>query len=204
MTLAAAEADAPRKRRSWVRRGSVTAAVVLALLAGLAALLRFGALTPFGRSLAEQALDGLNVGGYGRLHVEGLGGDVWRDFTLRRLTIADGHGVWLDAHAVRIRWDWPELLARRLKTISDPTRLAMLEAIRGAPYTVSDLATHFSLAQPTVSNHLKLLREAGIVSNHTVGGRRMLTVQPDVLADLVDHLGSLFALPERAGAGGGS
>jgi len=97
-----------------------------------------------------------------------------------------------------------ELLARRLKTISDPTRLAMLEAIRGAPYTVSDLATHFSLAQPTVSNHLKLLREAGIVSNHTVGGRRLLTVQPDVLADLVDHLGSLFALPERAGAGGGS
>ena len=88
--------------------------MVLALLAGLAALLRFGALTPFGRSLAEQALDGLNVGGYGRLHVEGLGGDVWRDFTLRRLTIADGHGVWLDAHAVRIRWDWPELLARRL------------------------------------------------------------------------------------------
>jgi DNA-binding transcriptional ArsR family regulator len=106
---------------------------------------------------------------------------------------ADGLGV-----QSRARTDQ---LARQLKTISDPTRLAMLEAMRGAPYTVSELAAHFSVAQPTVSNHVKLLREAGIVSNRTVGGRRVLTVEPDVLADLLDHLGSLFALPERASTG---
>jgi len=90
-----------------------------------------------------------------------------------------------------------ELLARRLKTLSDPTRLAMLEAMRENPYTVSELAAHFSLAQPTVSNHIKLLREAGIVSNRTVGGRRVLTVEPDVVVDLLDHLGAMFALPDR-------
>jgi DNA-binding transcriptional ArsR family regulator len=111
---------------------------------------------------------------------------------------ADGLGVQSRART--------ELLARRLKTISDPTRLAMLEALRGAPLTVSDLATHFSLAQPTVSNHVKLLREAGILSNRTVAGRRVLAVESDVLVELLDNLGAMFALPGRGagsqGAGG--
>jgi DNA-binding transcriptional ArsR family regulator len=111
---------------------------------------------------------------------------------------ADGLGVQSRART--------ELLARRLKTISDPTRLAMLEAVGGAPFTVSELAAHFSLAQPTVSNHVKLLRESGILSNRTVAGRRVLSVERDVLAELLDNLGTMLALPERGagfqGAGG--
>ena len=91
-----------------------------------------------------------------------------------------------------------ELLARRLKTISDPTRLAMLEVVRVSPLTVSELAAHFSLAQPTVSNHVKMLREAGILSHRNDGGRRVLTVQPEVLADLLGHLEEMFAVPAAA------
>lgn len=88
-----------------------------------------------------------------------------------------------------------ELLARRLKTISDPTRLAILEALRGSPRSVTELATHFSLAQPTVSNHVKLLRDAGIVSNGADGDRRKLVLQPDVLADLLAHLEEFLTVP---------
>ena len=87
-----------------------------------------------------------------------------------------------------------ELLARRLKTISDPTRLAMLEALRSAPRSVTELATYFSLAQPTVSNHVKLLRDAGVVSNGVEGDRRKLVLQPDVLADLLEHLQGILAV----------
>lgn len=53
--------------------------------------------------------------------------------------------------------------ARRFKALGDPTRLAILEALGRRPRTVGDLASLFGLAQPTVSNHVRVLREAGIV-----------------------------------------
>jgi translocation and assembly module TamB len=104
------------------------------LLLALAATARFGVLTPEGRQWIEQALNGAKVGGYGRLHVEGLQGDVWRDFSFRRLTIDDGHGAWLDARSVRLRWDWPQLFQRRL-TIDeiDAATLTLAHAPASAP-----------------------------------------------------------------------
>ena len=125
-------APAPAAPRRRGRRGAAALIVlgVLALLiAALAATARYGVLTPQGRRLAESALNGLKVGGYGRLHVEGLDGDLWRDFTLRRLTISDVHGAWLDARSVRLRWDWPRLIDRHL-TINeiDAAKLTLLHA----------------------------------------------------------------------------
>jgi len=105
-------------------------------------------------------------------------------------------GVRADRSAAQARAR-TELLARRLKTISDPTRLAMLVALGSSPLTVSELASHFSLAQPTVSNHVKVLREAGLVSAGENGDRRKLVVQPDVLSDLLEHLETMFQLRER-------
>jgi DNA-binding transcriptional ArsR family regulator len=102
-------------------------------------------------------------------------------------TRADGSGAQARART--------ELLARRLKTLSDPTRLAMIEVLRTVPLTVTELARHFSLAQPTVSNHVKVLREAGIVSSSTDGERRKLVLQPDVLSDLLEHLRGILAVP---------
>jgi translocation and assembly module TamB len=108
------ETPAPPRRR---RRGQRWAALAIVALVGLVAVaaivLRYGVLTPGGRGLVTSTLDGLNLAGYGRLHVEGLEGDAWRDFTVRRLTISDDNGTWLDARAVRMRWDWPQLLSRR-------------------------------------------------------------------------------------------
>lgn len=104
---------------------------------------------------------------------------------------ADGSGAQARART--------ELLARRLKTISDPTRLAMLEALRSAPRTVSELADMFSLAQPTVSNHVKVLREAGIVSNGSGASRRKLEVRSEVIVDLLDHLEGILAVSRPDG-----
>ncbi len=81
-----------------------------------------------------------------------------------------------------------EALARRLKALSDPTRLAILDALRSGPRTITEIAAAFSLAQPTVSNHVKLLRDAGVVTDVRQGTRRTLIVQHDVVEDLITNL----------------
>jgi DNA-binding transcriptional ArsR family regulator len=81
-----------------------------------------------------------------------------------------------------------QALARRLKAISDPTRLAILDALRSGPRTANEIATAFSLAQPTVSNHVKLLRDAGLITDARSGTRRNLVVQHDVVEELISNL----------------
>ncbi|TMF85630.1 MAG: winged helix-turn-helix transcriptional regulator [Chloroflexi bacterium] len=68
-------------------------------------------------------------------------------------------------------------LASRLKVLADPTRLAILISLSRKAATVTELAQAFGLAQPTVSAHLKLLREAQLVD----GGRE--TGRPAYAAD---------------------
>ncbi len=93
-----------------------------------------------------------------------------------------------------------ESLARQLRAMSDPTRLAMLEVLRRHPGTVSELAASFALAQPTVSNHVKLLREAGLVEQLPVrGGRRPLGVRRDAVSEVVAHLQGMLAGQEEEG-----
>ncbi len=81
-----------------------------------------------------------------------------------------------------------EALARRLKAISDPTRLAMLDALRNGPRTVSEIALAFGLAQPTVSNHVKVLRDAGLVTDVRDGSRRNLVVEHEQMEQLLANL----------------
>jgi translocation and assembly module TamB len=93
-TTEPAPPPAPPRRRRRALRAALTLLAVLALLVvALAAIVRLGVLTPQGRRLAETELNGLKLGGYGRLHVEGLQGDLWRDFSLRRLTVSDAGGA---------------------------------------------------------------------------------------------------------------
>jgi DNA-binding transcriptional ArsR family regulator len=75
--------------------------------------------------------------------------------------------------------------ARRYKALGDPTRLAIFESIAFRPRTVSELSTILGVAQPTVSNHVRILRDAGLVRQEAGGGRRLA---PD-LAGLDRFLG---------------
>ncbi|MGH7733632.1 MAG: ArsR/SmtB family transcription factor, partial [Gemmatimonadales bacterium] len=86
-----------------------------------------------------------------------------------------------------------ELLARRLKAVSDPTRLAILDALRRGSGTVTELAAAFALAQPTVSNHIRVLREAGLVSDERQGNRRRLVVRGEAADELVAGLRDVLA-----------
>jgi DNA-binding transcriptional ArsR family regulator len=81
-----------------------------------------------------------------------------------------------------------EPLARRLKTVADPTRLALLHFLASMPSTVGDLAVSFDLAQPTVSMHVKSLREAGLVRSERKGGRLQLSADPNAVEALLGDL----------------
>jgi DNA-binding transcriptional ArsR family regulator len=81
-----------------------------------------------------------------------------------------------------------EPLARRLKTVADPTRLALLHYLSSMPSTVGDLATSFGLAQPTVSMHVKSLREAGLVRAQRRDGRLHLSADPGAVESLLADL----------------
>ena len=102
----------PRTAAGWAVAGII--AMVL-IVAAAVSTLRYGVLTPQGRMILEARGSGLKLGSIGRLKIEGLGGDVWRDFTIRRLTISDEKGVWLEANRVRLHWSYVQLVFRRLR-----------------------------------------------------------------------------------------
>ncbi len=91
---------------------SILGGIALLLLAAGGAL-RLGVNTGVGRSLIMDLANGVQLGPLGRLRVEGLDGDVLGRFSLRRLTIVDPKGVWLDASNLSMRWRPGELFSRR-------------------------------------------------------------------------------------------
>ena len=103
-----------------VLKGSAIPKIIVAVSLGVALLLgalwagaRYGVLLPQARVMIEARADGLKIGRMGRLEIEGLAGDLWRDFSIRRLTIRDENGVWLEANNVNISWRYVDLLQRR-------------------------------------------------------------------------------------------
>lgn len=62
-------------------------------------------------------------------------------------------------------------LARRIKAVADPTRLRMLDLLsqQSEPICVCDITPLFSQNQPTISHHLRLLREAGLIETDKRG-----------------------------------
>ena len=85
-----------------------------------------------------------------------------------------------------------ERLAGRLKALADPTRFAILQALGERPRTVGALATTFGLAQPTVSNHVRVLRDAGLVLTGADGPARLLSLDRRQVGELLDEAGGLL------------
>jgi hypothetical protein len=77
--------------------------------------------------------------------------------------------------------------ARRFKALGDPTRLAVLESTARYPKTVGELAGEMGVAQPTVSNHVRILRDAGLIGPVSDEPRR-LEPDPDALKCLAEEL----------------
>ncbi len=82
-----------------------------------------------------------------------------------------------------------DVIAKRLRPLSDATRITMLAQLAVAPSSVSDLARTLHIAQPTASVHLRQLREAGLVSVTRSGSRTTYRVEPHALSELLSDVG---------------
>ena len=84
-----------------------------------------------------------------------------------------------------------EDISKLLRAVSDPTRLQLLSLIQqsaGGRARVVDLTEVLGLRQPTVSHHLKLLDEAGVVSREPSGREVWYSIVPERLAEIGDLL----------------
>ena len=73
---------------------------------------------------------------------------------------------------------------RALQCLSDPTRRQVFERLRAGPQSVGVLAHGLPVSRPAVSQHLKVLKEAGLVADRSEGARRVYFIDPDGLGEL--------------------
>ncbi len=129
------------------------------------------------RGRGELYLVALGLGGEGQLYwalpgfvVVGVGSGVGEKLARRR--------------------ERAERAAGRFKVLSDPTRLAILAELLHADYhnatTVTELASLFGLSQPTVSVHMKMLREAGLVTAEREGNQVSYSAADATLQEFVE------------------
>ncbi len=95
-------------------------------------------------------------------------------------------------------------LARKFKALGDPVRLRMLSLVaghEGGQACVCDIAGSFDLTQPTISHHLKVLREAGLLDCQRRGTWVYYWVVPAALHQLSAVLGAGAEVGVMAGSG---
>jgi DNA-binding transcriptional ArsR family regulator len=80
-----------------------------------------------------------------------------------------------------------------LAALADPTRRAIFERLAARPSAVGLLARDFPVSRPAVSQHLRVLREAGLVTETAVGARRIYRLDPRGIAAMRDWLEALWS-----------
>ena len=76
--------------------------------------------------------------------------------------------------------------------LGDPTRRAVFERLGSGPHAVSELAAGLPVSRPAVSQHLRVLREAGLVTEHREGTRRIYALAPRGVADLRNYFDTFW------------
>jgi DNA-binding transcriptional ArsR family regulator len=71
-----------------------------------------------------------------------------------------------------------------LKAIAVPRRRQILTLVRDEELSAGEIASHFDVTRPAVSQHLNVLKEAGLVSERRNGTRRLYRARPEGLAEL--------------------
>lgn len=74
------------------------------------------------------------------------------------------------------------------RALSDPSRREILRLLRQGPRSSGEIAEHFQSSWPTISRHLGVLREAGLILGERHGQQVIYELNTTVLDDLVEHL----------------
>ena len=75
-----------------------------------------------------------------------------------------------------------------LEALAEPRRRTILRLVRDRELAAGEIASHFDVTRPAVSQHLTVLKGAGLVSERRDGARRLYRVRPEGLAPLRDFL----------------
>jgi ArsR family transcriptional regulator, arsenate/arsenite/antimonite-responsive transcriptional repressor len=108
------------------------------------------------------------------------------------LTPADSAACCSPLSAQPLTAEQAEQVAPLLKALADPVRLRLMSLVashEGGEACVCDLTAAFDLTGPTISHHLRVLREAGLISSQRRGTWVFYWINPDLLARLSDVLG---------------
>ncbi|MFF1613375.1 ArsR/SmtB family transcription factor [Amycolatopsis sp. NPDC058278] len=81
----------------------------------------------------------------------------------------------------------------QLAALADPSRRAIFEALRGGPRAVGELAADLPISRPAVSQHLKVLKAAGLVADRAVGTKRLYRLEPAGIAALRAYLDGMWS-----------
>jgi DNA-binding transcriptional ArsR family regulator len=79
-----------------------------------------------------------------------------------------------------------------LDALADPTRRAVLDLVRQRPRSVTELAAELPVSRPAVSQHLRALKTARLVTDRAEGTRRIYSLDPQGLAELRDFVDRLW------------
>jgi DNA-binding transcriptional ArsR family regulator len=82
--------------------------------------------------------------------------------------------------------------ADRIAAFSDPVRRAIIEILADGPRSVGDIAGQLPVTRPAVSQHLKVLSEAGLIAHESVGTRNLYRIEPERVAEVRDYLDALW------------
>lgn len=76
----------------------------------------------------------------------------------------------------------------QLRALADPRRRQILELIRARELAAGQIATYFEVTRPAISQHLTVLRQAGLVTERRDGTRRLYQARPEGLADVREFI----------------
>ena len=82
----------------------------------------------------------------------------------------------------------------QLDALGDPTRRAILARLRKGPAPVGKLARGFPVSRPAISQHLKVLKAANLVTDRAVGTRRVYELNPAAFASLREYFDEFWGV----------
>jgi DNA-binding transcriptional ArsR family regulator len=81
-----------------------------------------------------------------------------------------------------------------LRAIAEPRRRQILRLVRDEEMSAGEIASHFEVTRSAVSQHLRVLKEAGLVAERRHGTRRIYRIRPEGLAELREFIDGLWEI----------
>ena len=91
-----------------------------------------------------------------------------------------------------------------LRAIAEPRRREILRLVRDSELSAGEIASHFDVTRSAVSQHLRVLKDAGLLMERRNGTRRIYRIRPDGLAEIRDFIDGLWDIKLAALARSGS